>query len=67
MVGLAFLDHVGEIMRHQVNCLKGAKSWAVIDARTGYQVFSFINKKEASITLDGCEKYMLMRLCELYL
>jgi hypothetical protein len=54
-------------MRHQVNCLKGAKSWAVIDARTGYQVFSLINKKEASITLDGCEKYMLMRLCELYL
>jgi hypothetical protein len=61
------LDHVGKIMRYQVNCLKDAKSWAAIDDRTGYQVFSLINKKEASITLDGCEKYMLMRLCELYL
>jgi hypothetical protein len=66
MVGLAFLDHVGEIMRHQVNCLKGAKSWDVIDARTSYQVFSLINKKEASTALDGCEKSMLKGLCDLY-
>jgi hypothetical protein len=53
-------------MRYQVNCLKDAKSWAAIDDRTGYQVFSLINKKEASTALDGCEKSMLKGLCDLY-
>lgn len=54
-------------MRYQVNCLKDAKLWAVIDARTDDQVFSFINKKEASTALNGCEKCMLKPLGELYL
>ena len=47
-MSLAIFNDAGEIMRYQVNYLKDAKSWAVIDTRTGEKLLSLNDKKEAA-------------------
>jgi|GEM_PF-3984490 len=47
-MNLATFNQAGEIMRYQVKYLKDAKSWAVIDTKTGDKVLSLNDKKEAA-------------------